>query len=457
MAGPLTHADGRLRTGRVSLLIFIGLLGAMCLLFKANRSMDHAILAVKHLFEPAAAKSETQRFEIKQETEAEETLWSRTIEKSPATERETSPQTVARVRERTALADTVAERDAPSRPGKVPEPDVTRKVQQPPPPKPVQNGDKTRVPDAPVTVSKDRQTERPYTAVEKETPPHAGDRQGDIAQKARAPLLDREVLQKLARIGAEASSVKTDPIAQQAGGSEKLKRLRDGEISTDMKSPSRSYPAAEPIRKTGYVQADSGKGVVTVDQKSYMHLFQSWRAAGDRGKAKEKIPLRVQDLRHTYELFQMKVIAVVRGNTFLDLTDGTRVAEASLGEYSSTLFRVDRPWSKWGEALAAAGVQRNEQVEVRYYMYDFIKEAIYARVHQAFSWCKNKGLIETDVRGSDVDVLGRAYGIHRQGGGRFGVFVPTSLNTPDGQRIAIDPACFRGQADVETLRGAGLL
>ena len=49
----LTYADGRLRTGRVTFLVFAALLIVMSVLFKVNSSMDHAVLAVKHVFEPA--------------------------------------------------------------------------------------------------------------------------------------------------------------------------------------------------------------------------------------------------------------------------------------------------------------------------------------------------------------------------------------------------------------------
>jgi hypothetical protein len=56
-----------------------------------------------------------------------------------------------------------------------------------------------------------------------------------------------------------------------------------------------------------------------------------------------------------------------------------------------------------------------------------------------------------------VDVLGRAFVIKQQGGGRFGVFVPVSLDTIDGQTIPIDPICFADQPDVQALQTAGLL
>ena len=184
---------------------------------------------------------------------------------------------------------------------------------------------------------------------------------------------------------------------------------------------------------------------------------KSWRASGNGEGETEKIPLRVQNLREAYELFQMKVIAVVNGDTFLDLSDGAQVSEASLSEYSTTLFLVDRPWDKWAEALTRAGVRRDQQVEVRYYMYDFVKKAIYARVNRAVSWCKGNGLMAKDLPAASLDVLGRAYVINRQGGGRFGVFVPVSVETRDGKIVAVDPACFRGQPDVEALERAGLL
>ena len=52
MAGFLTYMDGRLKTGRVTILVFAGLLVLMAVFFNINKSVDHALVAVKHVFEP---------------------------------------------------------------------------------------------------------------------------------------------------------------------------------------------------------------------------------------------------------------------------------------------------------------------------------------------------------------------------------------------------------------------
>jgi len=153
----------------------------------------------------------------------------------------------------------------------------------------------------------------------------------------------------------------------------------------------------------------------------------------------------------------MKPVAVVRNKIFIDLTDGTTMPEQALEDYSSTVFLVDTPWAKWEEALAAAGIRPTDDIEVRYYMYDFVRNAIFTRANAAFNWLKEQGHIRQDAAPGGVDVFARAYVIKQQGGGCFGVFIPVSVDTGDGRSVAIDPACFAGQTDIETLRTAGLL
>ena len=58
--------------------------------------------------------------------------------------------------------------------------------------------------------------------------------------------------------------------------------------------------------------------------------------------------MRVENLRDSYDLFQMKPVAVTRGKAFFDLTDGTRVAEKSPGG----IFRHGVPG---GQAMGQMG------------------------------------------------------------------------------------------------------
>ena len=363
MAGAFTHKDGRLKTGRVTALVFMGLLGVFALLFKINSSVDHALLVVKHVFEP---------------------------------------EKIEPIKEKPAIRQNIVQ--IPSAKDKA----LAQK--------------KTPLPDGTKTEAK------------KSVDP-VGNEKAETAVREKPP--------------ADSATVKSavhkeeDPLPVKAAQANEKKTVSTESLVGD--SENKEMKPDPPNRE------------ITVAQREYKALFHSWQMAGKKGKGDQKPPLRVENLRNTFDLFQMKPVAVIRGKTFFDLTDGTRVAEKALAEYSTTVFLVDRPWDKWGKALAAAGIRQGDQFEVRYYMYDFIKDAIYSRANQAFSWCRERGLVPADIPASATDILGRAYVINRQGGGRFGVFVPVSLNTKDGRSVVVDPACFRGQADVDALRKAGVL
>jgi hypothetical protein len=415
MARLFTHGDGRLKTGRVAVLVFAGLLTACAMLFKVNSSVDHALVAVKHVFEPEKVPPAREKPHIKQktarvkrpETTAVDSKMNRAQEKSPT--------------------ESIRKVDPSGKENK-----ETRRTQESTPEKPP--------PKSP-------------TAQEKPPLPEKSDAAGEADSRKEPTAVDPKNVEKSPEVKPQTpeSEPKTIDVAK------KPKRLTGETKEPTEKSPPQKPESLGASLKEKFPEEPPRKHAVTVDQKRYKEIFHSWRMAGKKGKGKEKLPLRVENLRDSYELFQMKPVAVIRGNLFFDLTDGTRVAEKSLAEYSGTVFRVDRPWDKWGKALAAAGIRPGENCEVRYYMYDFIKEAIYARVNQAFLWCRKTGLISETLPPDSVDILGRAYVINRRGGGRFGVFVPVSLDTRDGRRIVVNPDCFQGQADVEALHQAGLL
>jgi len=477
MAGLFTNKDGRLKTGRVAILVFAGLLMALGMLFKINSSVDPVLLAVKHVFEPAevqpirekpAVKKAIARVEPAKDKEAEqksaqvpdETLTEK--KKKVDLEKDPTPVEAARTGEKLATAEPPAKDTAKVEP-ETKSPDLEK-------PNAGQEVEKALAEAAKTPPSDVRKQDKERPVQKEES---AWEKVGQIlAKQSKVPpetemaipgkpetdgriVFDHVGLAKIAR----ESSVE-EPEEQKSKTinlSEKLNHLTAAPEQPKDKGRSETSKTPGSLRKTNFLDANPDKREVTVDQKQYKALFHSWRVAGKERKGKEKTPLRVENLRNTYDLFQMKPVAVIRGNAFLDLSDGTRVAEKSLEEYSTTVFLVDRPWDKWGKALASAGIRRGDRFEVRYYMYDFIKDAIYARVNQAFSWCSETGLIPGDLPAGAVDVLGRAYVINRQGGGRFGVFVPVSLDTKDGRTVAVDPVCFRGQADVETLREAGVL
>ncbi|MCF6179831.1 MAG: hypothetical protein L3J63_10655 [Geopsychrobacter sp.] len=217
-------------------------------------------------------------------------------------------------------------------------------------------------------------------------------------------------------------------------------------------------PQAPAIKLTSLASLSGVTGETTpsvrVDKKEYRRLFKAWQSAGGEKVEGEKPALRVENLRQTFDSFNMKPVALKGTNAF-DLQDGTRLPEGLLKNYAATVFEVKNPWQDWGAGLKKLGLKQGSSIEVRYYMYDFIHNAIYARSQQAIVWAKAQGLLAADAQG--VEVRGRAYQIKQQGGGRFGVFVPQQILTVSGKQIKVAPSAFAGQPDIEQLQQSGLL
>lgn len=473
MSGLLTYKNGRLKTGRVAILVFVALLVMFAMAFKINKSVDRALVAVKHVFEPEEIQPSRQTPPVSQDVARVEPEKSETVRQKEAivleeargeekkeveptfdrkAEKETKKQEIA---ESSPVEDVVQAKDEQKE--KIAEAKTARDLA---------GAAESVSPDAQRqehdegTQNKVSEEQRIKPVVVTKRPEETtGDEKAvqSRLETIRHTIANQDSLAKIAGKSEEGTSKQLESSPKGLDISEKLNRVTALSEQPKKKDLPQISKAMQELQKPESFDADRSKREITVDQKQYMALFHGWCNSGNGAEGKEKIPLRVENLRNAFELFQMKPIAVIRGHSFLDLTDGTRVAERSLDEYSTTVFLVDRPWDKWNDALAVAGVRRGDTVEVRYYMYDFVKNAIYARVNQAFSWCKDQGLIKTDSPAAGVDVLGRAYVIKRQGGGRFGVFVPVSLDIKDGHTVAIDPVCFRGQSDVEALRDAGLL
>jgi hypothetical protein len=201
----------------------------------------------------------------------------------------------------------------------------------------------------------------------------------------------------------------------------------------------------------------AGNGIELASEE-YLTVYEKWRRSGDvLDPDRQGMSLRIMDLEQVYDLFQMKVVAFREQAPFMDLTDNTRVAPQSLDDYSGTCFVVARPWDKWGDALSRAGFRKTDALEVRYYTYDFVRNAIFARAARAVEWSAAAGL-PADVDLSRADVLGRAYGMNRSGGGAFGVFVPVQVDFGSGMSVTVDPlACFPDEPDILALNRAGLL
>ena len=482
MTGLFTKKDGRLKTGRVAIMAFAVLLLTLGILFKINHSVDQALMAVKHVFEPAAVepvrqqkpavRRDARRVEPeKADTVAQEKL-AAPVERTEDPEKaaqagnekvETTPEGKQKVETAPASQEKAeaAQVQEEARPEAAKEVETEETSPQPEKPDADQEIKPYREAFAEIRVQEAQSQEDKGGDPTRNDESSWGDLSRILAKDRKKPLpadsalpdrtasespvrFDQAGLAKIARKSSERDTAKAEPASKGIDVPEKKARM---DVS---KAIGRLYEAND-------LQVDPKKREVTVNKETYKALFQSWRVAGKDGKGKEKIPMQVENLRNTYDLFQMKPVAVIRGDAYLDLSDGTRIAEGSLAEYSNTVFLVDRPWDKWGAALSAAGIRRGDKLEVRYYMYDFIRSAIYARVHQAFSWCRSQGLIAKDATPAAVDVLGRAYVINKEGGGRFGVFVPVSLEIGNGRTVAVDPGCFHGQADVDTLRMAGVL
>lgn len=340
MATVFMYPNGRLKIGRVTILVFSVLLLIMAAVFRVEKPVDDMIVSIKHVFEPARQPKKKE----------------------------------------SAPADT-------------------------PTPKP-------------------------------------GERKNPVAENVPEPPMDPAAtarvqdLQKEKPEGDQASEKPTPPEA--------------------LKFPPNPGDEVSPFPSLQKPRADAREGSVTVSADQYMKVFNSWRTAGDSDPEKYELGLQVVNLREAYGLFQMKPVAVVE-NRFYDLSDGSRIPEKALEAFSTTVFRVSDPWIKWGKALSSAGIKKTDGIDVRYHMYAFIRNAIYTRAYRAVSWCKDRRLIEAETPIGDLDVLGRAFVIKKEGGGRFGVFVPTVLSTRSGKTITIDSACFSDQPDVQMLKSAGLL
>ncbi len=189
----------------------------------------------------------------------------------------------------------------------------------------------------------------------------------------------------------------------------------------------------------------------TADSKQFQSLFHSWRTSGSDEHGQSKMSLKIEGLRQMHELFVMKAVAVQNGK-FYDLHDASQLPESSLESYSVTVFQVANPQNKWASELATLSLAGKSDVEVRYYMYTFVRNAIFTRGNVAFSWCVNQGLIAKDTPKTEVEIIGRAHEIRQEGGGKFAVYVPHTLLTAAGQKVKIDPSCFAGQDDIDFLK-----
>ena len=459
----LTEKNGRLRTGLVAILLFSILIASAGFLFELKKPMESAMVAVKHVFEP----------QIDEAKKAIPEPVKRVVKKVVKAVAESKAVT-----EKKELVPPVKiagkKADAPNSGGELPKKPIQelarnaeKETSKKPGAKPVKPEDSDQTRPRETVKAKPLVAKKPEDAVQTDPPD--------------SPEIQLDVSDQLKRVIAWGEPEKDDPKVDLTAGMNRLLKKEtdtkrsavqlnakplDDAIKKKMDDqPKEISIAKDPLlpkrpivsKSPDHLGSNREERSITLPSKEYLRLFRKWRTVGAGSENGGKVPLRVENLRSAYALFQMKPVAIVGKRLHYDLTDRTRIPEASLAEYSTTVFHVDDPWDKWGDSLSESGIRESDTLEVRYYMYDFVKNAIYTRAHQAAAWSKETGRIKADTKLSEIDVLGRVFVIKQQGGGRFGVFVPIALDIAGGQTIPIDPACFAGQPDVRALQTAGLL
>ncbi|MCP3872061.1 MAG: hypothetical protein GY699_02760 [Desulfobacteraceae bacterium] len=345
------HGNGRLKTSRITFLVFIVMLVCLSLVYKMGKSADKAIVKIEHVFK-------AQKKEVRQ------------------------------------LAETTEP------PVKYPAPE--KKAENRHPVKKNEN----------IKVKKDLQPEK------------------KVASTSPSGSTTEKTVRKNQRVK-EKVNISPEPAEKK-----QIKFTMAQDLSTKKKD------------KTLHLAS-----------KDYFEVYKHWQAQGETmDKGKTLVGVRILNLENVYDLFQMKPVAVKEDVPHTDLEDNSRVASASLSEFSSTCFVVTNPWEKWEHALKQAGFSKKNNIAVRYYTYDFVRNSIYARALKAFEWSVEKQNLPDDTDPSTADVLGVVYAVNKNGGGSFGVFVPKQVDFNSNLSVKIDPmACFKGQKDIETLNRAGIL
>ena len=482
----LAHKDGRLRTGRVAILVFVGIMGCMGAIFQLSKPINETAVRVKHVFESqeeVPEKKEETEQPIKEKDPVEDNKSAEKVEVA-----ENAPDEPAKPSETMPKYQELIEPPA-EKIYKNPEPGAEKTAEDTMPDKTEKKAEqvadaaqKQEKADSPLLNPEDTEVsgdKKISETVEKEIQPETIEKEEPVKD-------EKEITQdtKIADTGImklkdtfnnlnpeekkTSEKLLDKDLVLDAGKAAIVEKEHDlditGKLGKLLQEDNTGKDNKEKISFNNIVKkesvgpapvADSNTSIV-VESSEYMSLLKGWQSAGKQFDGDTKIPLSVENLENVYELFQMKPVALA-GEKFIDLNDGTVIQEDVLQPYSSTVFKVDRPWEKWGRGLKKAGIKENRKVEVRYYMYGFIRNAIYSRVNMCVECMKSKGLIPAGTGPDAIDVLGRAYAVKRTGGGSFGVFVPMTIFTKSGQTVAVDSDCFNGQPDIEALKAAGLL
>lgn len=340
------YKNGRLRTLRITFLVFILLIGALALIYQMVRTADKVFVKIEHVFE-SEKKSAAQK--LKQEEER-----------------------------------------------------VTREVEK-------------NIPENPAK---------------------------SVGEKKEASLTDHKTLKK--------PSSQTPPLSAE----EKTKTIDSPEKTLPLERKTATIKETPSLKISREKQAQ-----LALDPDKYFEMYQQWQAQGENSNKKStRIGLKIHDLKNLYDLFQMKAVVVKEGVPHTDLENFSRVAAAALTEFSTTCFIVSDPWEKWGSALKDSGFSPADDIEIRYYTYEFVRNAIYARAVKAFECGLEVLNLPEDTDPSTADVSGKVYALNKKGGGSFGVFVPQRVDFQAKGSVQIDPlACFKGHKDIEALSQAGIL
>lgn len=362
------HGNGRLKTLRITFIVFALMMIGLAMMYKMGKSVDQIFVQIDHVFE--------------------------------------------------------AEKPVPE-----PKPDQETKQEQDPK-------------DEPKTARMKQAVEqKPEPESSKETP--AGLKKKDIAPKpgGESSAKKKAVVEKLTPKGP----------------------ARTAEAGPAKNRPRNSLEKMEPVFNPRMIKNAGVPAVLELASGEYFELYRQWQTQGESllrnpEEKSKRIGLKILNLEKFYDLFQMKVVGVKGGSLHIDLEDFSRVIQSSLSEFSSTCFIVAEPWKKWGKELEESGFRRTDNIEVRYYTYDFVRNAIYARAMKAFEWSLEQAGLPGDTDPSEADVLGTVYAVNQKGGGSFGVFVPTQVDFDAGDSVRIDAlACFQGEKDITALNRAGIL
>ncbi|HDS16744.1 MAG TPA: hypothetical protein ENN66_09110 [Proteobacteria bacterium] len=456
------YNNGRLKTGRVSLVFFLVFIGVCGLLFQLHRPVDEAVVIVRHLFTPEKMAAERAPVALKKKGSPVETQAFEPEADLP-TEAQSDPLPPTGKIEKTESKDLVATAALAA-------PEV----------KPESKGEDTSlfVAGEELVGETENQVETESSAVlsqddvldpepeilenkaEIVTDLHSRNHVAADSGKTAVQLLSESDRQQL-RSYAESLVKKNFPTLQE----DELQKIRSSQDQVSPKTAEKDtnsmnmekQPLSSLTKKTKMTKT-TVLPKLKLDRNKYTQLHQAWRKEGEKERSPQQIiPLRIENLRESYSFLQMKAVALLKDGRCLDLDDGSLIPAASLESFSSTVIEVDNPWQKWGPELKRAGLYPEQISAVRYYLYDFVKRAIYTRVNQAFTWSLEKGLLKAGVKPEEVDVLGRTFVLEGPGGGAFGVFVPLSLATHDGRSIELDPCSFCNAPDLAALHAAGLI